>query len=734
MSSAATTTARSVRAASLGLLFPVLLCASVLVIMAPLPALVLDLLLAANITVSVLVLLSTVYVRRPLEFSVFPAILLATTLSRLVLNVASTRLILSRGAIDGDLAAGGVIRAFGEFVAGGQIVIGLVIFAIILAIQFLVITKGATRISEVAARFALDGLVGRQSSIDADLNAGAITPLEAKTRRAELAQYADFYGAMDGASKFVRGDAIAGLLITVINIIGGLFIGVIQHGMEIGQACEVFTKLTIGDGLVTQVPAFLISLAAGLIVTRGSQESQLSEDVVGQVFQHPEALAVAACFLVGLAFTGLPAVPLCGLALLCGVLSWSMSRASSGQDKSKAIAPQVRPVVETRLEDHLTIHPLELEFGFGLVRLANQPQGGDLLERINKLRQKLAQELGLILPSVHVRDNVRLKQFQYRIKLRDVPVASGEVFPDRCMAIDTGDISGELTGIRTIDPAFQYPAVWIEQNQREQAVELGYRVVDAAPVVVAHLTEVIRKHGDELLSQQQVHELLQRLKAYSPRVVDDVVPAILTVSQVHQVLVGLLREQVSIRPLEAILETLAAHGGQSHDVSSLIELVRCGLRRNICQQYRDTQHVMRVISLEPKLEDWLLSSLGRSENTALYQQQALRLPPPVVDALIEAIFADISELTASGFPPIILCSSPLRPGLRQLLNSSRQKDNNSGRNRTGSSYEHNPTESIPPVLPPLVCLSLNEITADTRVQILGQVTLEMIQEAAFAMA
>jgi len=705
MSSAATTTARSSRVASLGLLFPVLLCGSVLVIMVPLPAALLDLLLAANITVSVLVLLATISVRRPLEFSVFPSILLMATLSRLVLNVASTRLILSRGALDGEMAGGGVIRAFGEFVAGGQVLIGLVIFAIIIAIQFLVITKGATRISEVAARFALDGMSGRQSSIDADLNAGAITPQEAKERRAELAQYADFYGAMDGASKFVRGDAIAGLMITFINILGGLAIGVFQYGMDLRQACEVFTKLTIGDGLVTQVPAFLISLAAGLIVTRGSAASHLSDDVIGQVFRHPQALGVAACFLIGLTFTGLPVLPLLGLASLCGVFAWTLS-------KNEKVIPVATPAVkqsksgsESRFDEQLTIHPLELELGFGLVSLVNNGQGGDLLDRINRLRQKLVQELGLILPSVHVRDNLRLKQFQYRIKLRDVPIADGEAYPERCMAVDAGDTTGEVQGIRGFDPAFQHPAVWIERTDREQAVEFGYRVVEPSQVLIAHLTDIIRRHSDELLSQQQVHELLQRLKAHSPRVVDDVVPSLLTVSQVHQVLINLLREQVSIRPLELILETLATHAGQSQDVSLLTELVRCGLRRNICQQYRDAKNVLRVVTLEPDLEDWLLASLGRSERGRSDDAHSLRLAPPVVDALIQTFDAELAHLTSAGYFPVILCSSPLRPGLRQLLT---------------------------PVLPAVACLSLNEMTADTRVQILGRVSHHVVQGAAYA--
>ncbi len=695
MPPAASTTARRSSTASLGFLFPVLLCASVLVIIAPLPAMLLDLLLAANITAAVLILLTTVYVRRPLEFSVFPAILLATTLSRLVLNVASTRLVLSGGAMDGELAAGGVIRAFGDFVAGGQIVIGLIIFAIILAIQFLVITKGATRISEVAARFALDGMPGRQMAIDADLNSGLITLEQARTRRDEVSQQADFYGAMDGASKFVRGDAIAGLLIVVINIAGGLFVGIFQHGMPAGQALEVFTKLTIGDGLVSQIPAFLISLAAGLIVTRSSTDSDLPQDVVSQLFRHPEALAVSACFLVGLSFTGLPAVPLLFLAAVCGVLSWSQSRTNAAES---AVENQtVAPVIENKLEDQLTVHPLELEIGYGLIRLTDTTPSGDLLNRINRIRQKLAHELGMILPSVRISDNLRLKPHQYRIKLHGVPLATGDAYADRCLAVNTDSLAGDLPGIPGIDPAFQRPAVWIEPADREHAVQLGYHVVEAAPVVVTHLTEVIRQHSDELLSQQQVHLLLERLKKQSPRVVEDLVPGTLKVAQIHQILVNLLRERVTIRNLETILETLASQAGRNYGIGRLTECVRVGLRRTICQQLRDSQNNLRVVTLEPELEDLLLKSLSTHVDDA-----SLMLTPHTVEAVQHAIDVELSLLMMPGHAPVVLCSPALRASLRQLIATT---------------------------CPTAAVLSLSEITSDTRVLIHGRVSLHAIHDA-----
>lgn len=700
MPPAASTTARRSTTAGLGLLFPVLLCASVLVIIVPLPAMLLDLLLTANITAAVLILLTTIYVRRPLEFSVFPAILLATTLSRLVLNVASTRLVLSRGAFDGELAAGGVIRAFGDFVAGGQIVIGLIVFGIILAIQFLVITKGATRISEVAARFALDGMPGRQMAIDADLNAGLITLEQARARREEVGQQADFYGAMDGASKFVRGDAIAGLLITVINIAGGLFIGVFQHGMPIDQALEVFTKLTIGDGLVTQVPAFLISLAAGLIVTRSSHDSDLPQDVVSQMFRHPGALAVSACFLVGLSFTGLPPVPLLFLAGVCGVLAWSLRDASSPDQSPINTMPAPTQRTEPKFEDQLTVHPLELEIGYGLIRLTDANNGGDLLERLNRVRQKLAQELGMILPSIRISDNLRLKPHQYRIKLHGALLANGEAYAERCLAINTDSSTTELPGIRGIDPAFQRPAVWIEPADREHAVQLGYHVVETAPVIVTHLTEVIRRHSDELLSQQQVHQLLERLKKQSPRVVEDLFPGTMKVAQLHQVLINLLREQVPIRNLETILETLGNVATRTLDINHLTESVRQGLRRTICQQYRDSQGVLRVVALEPELEDLLLAQITSHE-----QQSMFRLPPQTIEALTQALDMELSLLSIPGYSPVVLCSPPLRAALRQLIAST---------------------------CPTAAVLSLSEITPDTRIELHGRVYLHAVQEPKFA--
>ncbi|HVW01226.1 MAG TPA: flagellar biosynthesis protein FlhA [Planctomycetaceae bacterium] len=686
-----------------GLIFPVLVVASVLVLIAPLPPVLLDLLLSGNITVAVIILLTTIYITKPMEFSVFPAVLLGTTLARLVLNVASTRLILSHGAQDGMQAAGGVIAAFGEFVAGGQIAIGLIIFGILVAIQFLVITKGATRISEVAARFALDGMPGKQMAIDADLNAGIINAEQAKARREDVSQQADFYGAMDGASKFVRGDAIAGIVITFINVIGGIYIGMVNNGMELAQATEVFTKLTIGDGLVSQVPAFLISLASGLIVTRTSVDSNLPRDIVGQLFHHPEALGVSACFLLGLAFTGLPMLPLIGLASGCAALSYSVGQARKKRQVAAKKEEQKQQQQQTtkpapKPEDNLAIDPMELELGYGLIRLADAASGGDLLDRVTRIRHKIAQELGIILPKVRIRDNIRLEQRQYQIKIHDVPVAWGDAYPEGLLAIDTGATTGQLMGIRTTEPAFGRPAVWIEAGQRERAELLGFSVVEPSAVIVTHLTEIVRRHSDELLSRQQVHQLLDRLRETSPKVVEELIPDMLKVSHVHQVLNNLLRERVPIRNLEVILETLGQYADRTKDLGILTEYVRHGLSRAICQQYRDKKRVLHSVTLDPALEDLLAAGIEYTDRGML-----VKLSPQTAEAVTRGLTASLERLTSLGHPPVVLCSPQIRAGLKQITASS---------------------------LPTLAVISLNEITRDTEVESVAQVSPDVVRGGA----
>ena len=671
------------------LVLPVGMIASVLVILIPLPAALMDVLLAANVTVAVVMLLTTIYVKTPLEFSIFPSLLLATTLGRLVLNVATTRLILTNAESQGLMAAGEVVRAFGEFVAGDKIVVGLIIFVIIIVIQFVVITKGATRISEVAARFALDGMPGRQMAIDADVHAGIIDEREAQRRRAEIAQQADFFGAMDGASKFVRGDAIAGILITLINIVGGLCIGVLESGMPVSQAAEVFTKLTIGDGLVSQVPAFLISLAAGLLVTRSSTEVNLPAEFVSQIFSRPRALVVAGAFLGVLVFTNLPATPLVAIGGSLFAMAYFMSRnkkKAQTEAQAKAQAEEKKPPAE-RVEDYLLVDPMETEIGVGLIRLADPKRGGDLLDRITRIRQNMAAEIGIIIPKVRIRDNFRLDQNQYRIKIADVPVAEGVVYPAMLLAMDSGLTNGKIDGIQTRDPAFGTPAVWIEPGNRAQAEMLGYTVVEPVSVLATHLSEVVRKHADEILTRDAAKHLIDELKQTSPAVVDELIPGLMKLGEVQQILQLLLREQVPIRQLAPILERLADYAGRTKDPVLLTEHVRHRLARIICGRYRDQENRLYVVTLDPALEDRIRAGLEHTERGLF-----IRMSPQAVEATCRAIGKEVEKLVRTNHPPVVLVSPQIRAGLKQMT---------------------------APHLPQLVVLSYNEITRDTLIESLG---------------
>lgn len=638
-----------------GLVFPILIVSALLVVIAPLPALLMDLLLACNVTLAVVVLLTAIHVRRPIEFSVFPSILLGTTLARLVLNIASTRLILTHGA-DGTDAAGGIIEAFGRFVSGGNLVIGLVLFAIIAIVQFLVITKGATRISEVAARFALDGLPGRQMAVDADLSAGLITSDEASARRAEIAQEADFYGAMDGASKFVRGDSIAAVLITLINIVGGLYIGMFEQGLDFGRAITVFTTLTIGDGLVSQLPAFLISLAAGLLVTRSSADSHLSQDVVTQVFRHPVALFIASGFLASLAFTGLPTIPMLTLSGLCLAIGFSIGSPADQQDEEDT-QPPLQVVAVERPEDQLHVHPLELELGVGLLRLADAETGGDLLERVSRVRIKMARELGILMPKVRIRDSLEIPKRSFAIKVRGVAVSSGQCYANALLAITTPRVAdtNSLVGLDTTSPGSNVKAKWIESEFRERAVELGYDVIEPANVISTQLAEVVRLHSHELLTRQQVHQLMDHLRQYSPRVVDELVPALMKPSEVQQVLSNLLREQVPIRDLETILETLGHHAEFSRDTVELTEIVRRNLSRSISEMYRDASRTVHAIVLDPELEE-----LIRSEGVTGAESSTDNELCEVVRAAWKAWSSEIKHC-------VLICRSTLRRRIRTAL-------------------------------------------------------------------
>lgn len=674
------------------LILPVGIITSVLVIMIPLPSELMDLLLSINITIAVLVVLTTIFVRTPLEFNIFPSLLLATTLLRLVLNVATTRLILTHGGSEGLGAAGGVVKAFGEFVAGDKIVVGIIIFSIIVVIQFVVITKGATRISEVAARFALDGMPGRQMAIDADLNAGTIDEKEAQRRRSEITQQADFFGAMDGASKFVRGDAIAGIIITLINIVGGLFIGMIESGLSFTDAANIFTKLTIGDGLVSQVPAFLISLAAGLLVTRSSQDSDLPGDFIKQLFSRPQALAVAGAFLGVLVFTSLPRIPLISIGSACIGLALTMTKkehktAAAVQAKKQAEA--TKPT-EERVEDFLTIDPMEVEIGVGLIRLADPKRGGDLLERIQRVRQNVAADIGIILPKVRIRDNMRLEQNQYRIKIADMVVAEGTVFPGMYLAIDSRMTTGKIQGIATKEPAFGTPAVWIEAGMREQAEMFGYTVVEPGSVIATHLTETVRKNADEILSRDAAKHLIDELKHNSPAVVDELIPGLMKLAEVQQILQMLLREAVPIRQLGPILEVLGDYAARTKDPILLTEYVRHRLARTICTRYRDKDHHLSVVTLDPALEDKIRAGFEHNEHGMF-----IRLSPQAIETLCRMITVEVEKLITTGHSPVLLVSPQIRAALKQMTATH---------------------------LPQLVILSYNEITRDTKIDSLAMIS------------
>lgn len=702
---------RSSNGNALGLVIPVLVVLSIFVLIAPVPAVVLDLLLATNLTVSVLVLLTTLSVRKPLEFSVFPTVLLLTTLVRLVLNVASTRLILTRAPRFGTDAAGEVIEAFGRFVAQGELLVGLVLFAIVVIIQFVVITKGATRISEVAARFALDSLPGKQLAIDADVAAGFITAEQARERRMELTEQADFYAAMDGAGKFVRGDAIAGILIIGVNLIGGLAIGVLQHGMPVGRAIEVFSTLTIGDGLVSQVPGFLIAVAAGILTTRSSRESNLSRDVVQQSAGDATPVLLAGAFVAAMAFTGLPMLPLLGLGLGCAVLGFSLKKSPTATTNLSTVQSSVPQKVapaevaaaspalprprEVRVEDKLAIEPIEVELGYRLIKLADPDHGGDLLERVTQLRSKVAQELGIILPKVKIRDSIRQKDTGYQIKIRDVSLASGELRMDAVLAINTGFVSGELAGTDAIEPASGRPAKWIDPSLAEHAKTMGYKVVDPIVVLSSHLTEIVKTHADELLTREQVHHLLDNLRRTSPKVVDELVPELLKPSHVHQILCNLLRERVPVRDLETILQSLGDSADRSKDLTILTEAARRSLGRTICQQHRDANRALRVITLDPALEDVLAAGFELSE-----RGPRIKLPLQVIDGVVQELARQTNKLVRAGYPAVVLCTSPIRPLLRQLTQTK---------------------------LPKLVVLSLDEISRDTQVHSQGQIPIHVVK-------
>ncbi len=637
------------------LVLPVAIVACIMVILVPLPTALLDILLAANITIAVIVLLTTIQVKTPLEFAVFPVLLLATTLSRVVLNIATTRLILSRGATDGANAAGGVIQAFGDFVAGHQIMVGAVIFLIILVVQFVVITKGATRISEVAARFTLDAMPGRQMAIDADLAAGSIDAATARLRRDELQSQADFYGSMDGASKYVRGDAIAGLLITVINIVGGLIIGMGQ-GMSLPQAADVFMRLTIGDGLVSQLPGLLIALAAGILISRSTRSTNLSQDIVSQLFCRPQVLLVAGVFLFALVFTQLPALPLIIVGSGCIVIALMMGKATSTAERAKELKGEESASAarsEPDFSRFLAVDPIEIELGVNLVAMAN---GGELLQKITRARQAIADELGLVLPKVRVRDNLQLEPNQFQVRINQLPVCQSIVYPDRIMLIRKTPAAGDPGGIPGDWPT-GFGATWVLPDSVSSRGREFLRL-EPPDVIVETLKIQARERAAEILTRQSTAFLIDQLRESNPATVNELVPDVMKIGGVQQVLQNLLSEGVTIKPLNTILEALADFYQPGMDTAALSELVRSRLAPWITGRLRDEQGVVRVIELNEASQMWLGGRASVEQG-----QRRLILEPSSLDRLADLIAGAIQNSNAVA----LVVPMRLRAPLQRLL-------------------------------------------------------------------
>ncbi len=642
----------------------------------PVPPFLLDVFFTFNIALSIVVLLVSVYALRPLDFAVFPTILLVATLLRLALNIASTRVVLLHGQ-EGEGAAGKVIQAFGEVVVGGNYVVGGVVFAILLIINFVVITKGAGRISEVSARFTLDAMPGKQMAIDADLNAGIINQDEAKVRRAEVAQEADFYGSMDGASKFVRGDAVAGLLIMFVTLLGGIAIGCLQHGLSLSEAGRIYSLLTIGDGLVAQIPSLLLSTSAAIMVTRVSSSEDMGQQVNRQMFASPKALGVAAMILIAMgSVPGMPHVSFIGLGLVAAGGAWliwkkgqtAKTAEATGAAGGKGAAEQLPalPAPETRelgWDDVTPVDLVGLEVGYRLIPLVDRNQGGPLLARIKGVRKKLSQDLGFLMPSVHIRDNLDLLPNGYRLTLMGVSVAEAELYPDREMAINPGQVFGTLNGIAGTDPAFGLEAVWIEPALREQAQTLGYTVVDASTVVATHLNQVLFKHAHELLGHEEVQQLLQLLAKSSPKLAEELVPGMVSLSTLLKVLQALLQEQVSVRDIRSIAEAIASVAGKSQDPGALVAAVRVALARGIVQSIVGLEPELPVITLDPRLEQILLNSVQKAAQGG---EEGFLLEPGMAEKLQRSLVETAQRQETLGKPVVLLVAGPIRAMLSRF--------------------------------------------------------------------
>lgn len=647
----------------IALAFGILIIISLLVI--PLPPFLMDLLIATNLSLAVLILLVSLYLRNPLEFSAFPTVLLITTLYRLGLNVATTRLILT------EAYAGEIIQSFGTFVIRGNYVVGFIIFIILMVINFIVIIKGSSRIAEVAARFTLDALPGKQMSIDADLNAGYIDEQEARIRRQSLTKEADFYGAMDGAAKFIRGDAIAGLIITAINILGGFAIGIAQKGMDITTALSTYTILTIGDGLVAQIPSLLISVSAGFVVTRSASADKLDIELGRQIGGKPTAISLASFAMFVMAFVpGFPTVPFLALSALTGGLAYLRVRQIRRDEEERLRAEMVRAEVvtkpeETPVEELLKIDPVELELGYNLIPLVDETQGGDVFRRITNVRKQLALELGIILPPVRVRDNLGLEPEEYVIKIRGNEVGRNSLQPGMLLAMNPGTAEGELAGIKVTEPVFGLPATWISYAERENAELMGFTVVEAPTVLITHLTELLRRNADKLLTRQDVKQLLENLRADSPALVEEVTPENLPLSVVQKVLQNLLKEGIPIRDMPIIIESLLEYFKVTKNVDVLTEYVRHNLSETIKRLYQDSNGIVHCISLSPEIEQMISNVL--QSNAQATTMQTLGLSLDAIKAIQDSLAKAVDESTLSGYIPIVICSAQIRPYFYRMI-------------------------------------------------------------------
>jgi flagellar biosynthesis protein FlhA len=664
------------------------------VMIVPIPPMVLDLFLALSIAISITILLMSVYARKPLDFSTFPSILLITTLLRLSLNVASTRNILLRGATEGTAAAGALIKSFGEFVVGGNYAVGIVIFTILVVINFIVITKGAGRVAEVSARFTLDAMPGKQMAIDADLNAGLIDDKEAKRRRAEVAQEADFYGSMDGASKFVRGDAIAGILITIINIIGGIIIGVAQNDLSFSDATRTFTLLTVGDGLLAQIPALIISTAAGIITTRSSTSEALGKQVGNEFSTHPKAFYItsATLALFGL-IPGFPGLPFMAIGSLVAFAGFRLER---NKELVKKMAEKTAAVTDTKskaetLESLLPVELVQLEVGYGIVSIVDAEQNGDLLERISHIRKQFALDWGIIIPSVRIKDNLELKPGGYSIKLKGVEIAKGELLPDHLMAMDPGTVIQQMDGMETKEPVFGLPAIWITEDRKDDAQYNGYTVVDLSTIVATHLTEVLKANLSELFGRQELVKVMDTFKEENPKIVGDLVPEIMTLGTVLKVMQNLLREGVSIRDLRTILETLAEYGTSTKDPDALTEYARQSLYRTITEKIKGSQGDVPLFTLDRSLEEAVARSIIQTDHGS-----QLNLDPKVTQTILASLNEKIEEATSQGEKMVVLCSPVIRRHFKRL------------------------TEKF---IPNMIVVSHNELSPDVNIRSLGTVRL-----------